>query len=69
MTRRNWPLIAGLLALPIIAVIRRRFLVVAVRGSSMAPIYHDGDTLLAVACHGRTHGAPVRTWCSPGPAS
>jgi signal peptidase I len=48
MTRRNWPLIACLLALPVIAVIRGRFLVVAVRGSSMAPIYHDGDTLLAV---------------------
>lgn len=46
--RRYLPLIAGAVALPVVAVIRRRFLLVTVRGSSMAPVYDDGDTLLAV---------------------
>ena len=46
--RRYWALIACAVVAPAIAVIRRRFLLVTVRGSSMAPVYEDGDTLLAV---------------------
>ncbi|QVQ52443.1 hypothetical protein J4H86_00855 [Spiractinospora alimapuensis] len=37
---------------------RRRYLVVTVHGSSMAPTYHDGERLLAL--RNRRHGAPTR---------
>lgn len=52
MMRRLWPpgavVIAVVIAVVVIAVLRRRLLVVAVHGDSMAPVYTDGDTLLAV---------------------
>lgn len=48
MSRRHWSAGAGVLAVSLVALIRRRLLLVAVHGVSMAPIYQDGDTLLAV---------------------
>lgn len=52
MSGRTWPLGAGMLAVSIVALIRWRLLLVAVRGFSMEPVYRDGDTLLAVRLSG-----------------
>lgn len=46
--RRHLALGGLIAALSAIAVLRRRCLIVNVRGSSMTPRYHDGDVLLAV---------------------
>jgi signal peptidase I len=46
--RRYLPLLACAVLVPVVAVIRRRILLVTVHGSSMAPVYEDGDTLLTV---------------------
>lgn len=42
----------AVLVMAVVRVMRRRLLVVAVRGGSMAPVYLDGDRLLAVRVSG-----------------